>query len=119
MIANNRKQKLPLICLGICEVLSDYFLVPEHKNIRYITRYLFELLNGNKWESTTVYCAYRTLVQFFIEGAKELCKVDNFKLSNKIKLLEFLIDDYPKNSEEYFHYGKNEFINMIKKIHTE
>jgi hypothetical protein len=114
IVANNRKQKLPLLCLGICEVLGDYFSVPEHKNIRYITKYLFELLNGNKWEPITVYCAYRALFQLFIEGAKELYKVIKLKLSNKYKSIEFVIDDYQKNSEEYFHHGKGEFINMIK-----
>ena len=118
IVANNRKQKLPLLCLGICEVLGDYFSVPEHKSIRYITKYLFELLNGNKWEPITVYYAYRLLVQLVIEGAKELCKYIKLKNSNKYKLLEFLIDDYQKNPEEYFHYGKHEFITMIKKIHA-
>ena len=119
MVSNNRKQKLPLLCLGVCEVLGDYFSVPEHKSIRYITKYLFELLNGNKWEPITVYCAYRALFQLFIEGAKELHKAITLKSSNKYKSIEFVIDDYQKNSEEYFHHGKGEFINMIKKIHAE
>lgn len=118
MVANNRKQKLPLLCLGVCEVLGDYFSVPEHKSIRYITKYLFELLNGNKWEPITLYCAYRALFQLFIEGAKELHKAITLKSSNKYKSIEFVIDDYQKNSEEYFHHGKSEFINMIKKIHA-
>ena len=118
MVSNNRKQKLPLLCLGVCEVLGDYFSVPEHKSIRYITKYLFELLNGNKWEPITVYCAYRALFQLFIEGAKELHKAITLKSSNKYKSIEFVIDDYQKNSEEYFHHGKSEFINMIKKIHA-
>jgi hypothetical protein len=62
-----------------------------------ITKYLFELLNGNKWEPITVYYAYRLLVQLVIEGAKELCKDIKLKNSNKYKLLEFLIDDYQNN----------------------
>jgi len=35
-----------------------------------------------------------------------------------MKSIKFLIDDYQKNPEEYFHYGKSEFINMIKKINA-
>jgi len=118
IVAKNRKQKLPLLCLGVCEVLEDFFSVPEHKSIRYITKYLFELLNGNKWEPITVYCAYRALFQLFIGGAKESYKAASLKLSNKNKSIDFLIDDYQKNPEEYYHYGKGEFINMIKKIHA-
>ena len=76
------------------------------------------MLNGNKWEPITVYCAKRSLFQLFIEGAKELYNTDKLKLSDKSKSIKFLIDDYHKNYEEYHHYGNNEFITMIKKIHA-
>lgn len=116
IIANNRKKIIILINLGFCEVLSDHFADPMCKNLRYITRNLFESYNDGKWESITPYCAKRVLLQNFIEGLKECSEAEISKLFNKYRSMIFIIDDYYKNHQEYHYYGDNEFLNVIKAI---
>ena len=118
IIANNRKKIIILINLGFCEILSEHFSDPMCKNLRYITRNLFESYNDGKWESITPYCAKRTLLQNFIEGLKECSDAEISKLFNKYRSMIFIINDYYRNHQEYHHYGNNEFINVIKKIYT-
>jgi hypothetical protein len=118
IIANNRKKIIILINLGFCEILSEHFSDPICKNLRYITRNLFESYNDGKWESITPYCAKRTLLQNFIEGLKECSDDAISKLFNKYRSMVFIINDYYRNHQEYHHYGNNEFINVIKKIYA-
>jgi hypothetical protein len=115
MVYNDRKMIIKNANLGFCYILDKYFENPSYKNLRYVKATILEYYNGTKWLPTTVYSSKRILVYNIIDAIDNRPKLN--LISGIDRAMDFLVNDYHKNYEEYLCCDNDEFINMIKRIH--
>jgi len=118
IISNNRKRDIPLASRGFIDILYRHFSKPENKNIKRITRNMYKLYTGNNtWVLITLDDTKKELQKKVVKSM-----IDNH-VPNSVPLqadnaINFIKQDYHKNHQEYAHYHNNEFITMLKNIHT-
>jgi len=115
MVYNDRKIIIKNANLGFCYILDKYFENPRYKNLRHVKATILEYYNGAKWLPTTVYSSKRILVYSIIDAIDKRPKLNI--ISSIDRAMDFLVNDYHKNYEEYLCCDNDEFINMIKRIH--
>ena len=115
MVYNDRRPIIKYANLGFCYVLDKYFKNPIYRNLRYVKTTILEYHDGLKWLPTTIYSSKRILVQNIIDTIDKRPKLN--AICSIERAMDFLVNDYYKNSEEYLCSDNDEFINMVKRIH--
>ena len=79
---------------------------------------MYKLYNGNNtWVLITLDDTKKVLHKKVVKSMIDNQNSNSIPLQSK-NAVDFIKNDYHKNHQEYAHYHNNEFITMLKNIHT-